>query len=389
MDTILFFREVRSTDAQDVLAGVYDGISGHELHVQTVEREPTADVAESLANLWNPIGAILYYGIDLPKIDSGPFRKMATVLLCPDPKSVAPGMYVVTHDSAGTGRTAAKELLALGCREFAFVPAIGGKYWNDERGRAFADALSLHGFGCRSMDAVRGKEDDGAWQVRLRAFLRSLPARCGVFAANDKTAVNVIASARHEGISVPDSLAVIGVDDDAEICERASPSLSSIKPDFRKAGRLAAEMILAATGRAPRDSGKVRHRVTFGDVATVRRASTKLLARNDALVAEALEKIRREACSGLRPGAVAAVFPCTRRKADLRFRRAVGRTIGEEIRSVQLEEAKRQLAAGTRQIKTIGDFCGFSSPGAFRKFFRRETGMSLRDWRRINAKSGR
>ena len=85
-----------------------------------------------------------------------------------------------------------------------------------------------------------------------------------------------------------------------------------------------------------------------------------------------------------RPSAkrVAALFPGTRRQADLRFCRTVGHTIAEEIRAVQLEEVKRLLADPARQITPISDFSGFSTPGSLRKFFRRETGMSMREWRR-------
>ncbi|MBQ6103182.1 MAG: helix-turn-helix domain-containing protein, partial [Kiritimatiellae bacterium] len=67
---------------------------------------------------------------------------------------------------------------------------------------------------------------------------------------------------------------------------------------------------------------------------------------------------------------------------DARFKRAVGRTIGAEIRAVRLAEVQRLLADPARQIKAIGDFCGFSAPGSLRKFFRRETGLSMREWRK-------
>ena len=89
---------------------------------------------------------------------------------------------------------------------------------------------------------------------------------------------------------------------------------------------------------------------------------------------------------GIRPADVATLFPGTRRVADLRFKKAVGRTIGEEIHAVQLEEAKRLLADHTRQIKAIGDFCGFSTESAMRKFFRRATGVSMREWRHRNCR---
>jgi methylphosphotriester-DNA--protein-cysteine methyltransferase len=37
-----------------------------------------------------------------------------------------------------------------------------------------------------------------------------------------------------------------------------------------------------------------------------------------------------------------------------------------------------------RQIKTISDFCGFQNPNSLRKFFKRETGMTLSEWKKKN-----
>ena len=68
--------------------------------------------------------------------------------------------------------------------------------------------------------------------------------------------------------------------------------------------------------------------------------------------------------------------------ADIRFRKAVGRSIGEEIAAVRLEEAKRLAATPGRPLKVIADLCGFGSPGSLRNFFRRETGASLTTWRK-------
>ncbi|MBO7683769.1 MAG: substrate-binding domain-containing protein, partial [Kiritimatiellae bacterium] len=38
-------------------------------------------------------------------------------------------------------------------------------------------------------------------------------------------------------------MAVLGVDNDALICENARPRLSSVQPDFEEEGRLAAETL--------------------------------------------------------------------------------------------------------------------------------------------------
>ena len=106
-----------------------------------------------------------------------------------------------------------------------------------------------------------------------------------------------------------------------------------------------------------------------------------MLFRSDKAVAAALDHIRREACNGLGSSRVAAMFPCSRRQADNRFRRATGRSILEEIHAVQLERAKQLLRDTSVQMKAISDFCGFTNPNSLRKFFKKETGTTLSEWR--------
>ena len=380
MNTILFFTPVQSPDALETIAGIRLVTARRGLHLQIVAREPTAMLVRELMQLWSPLGAILDCGSIWGEINPALFGDLPIVLLHHAPETLPPGMTAVRHASEETGRTAARELLATGCRHFAFVHYPTRKYWSDLRWRAFADTIRLHGYRCGVMaPSDGGTGADATWQGRLRAFLRGLPKPCALFAANDATAAEVLAAARHEGIKVPETLAVLGVDDD-EICEQTVPTLSSIKPNFRNAGVLAALRLMeVAAGDAAAASGEV----AFGDLGVVRRASTA--PSHDKFVDEALERIRKEACWGLRPADVATLFPGTRRVADLRFKRAVGRTIGEEIHAVQLETAKRLLADGSRRIDAICDFCGFSTSGAMRKFFRRETGKSMREWRRENA----
>ena len=113
----------------------------------------------------------------------------------------------------------------------------------------------------------------------------------------------------------------------------------------------------------------------------VRRATTRLLSLYDKHVSKALELIRNEACSGLTANKVAKLFPYSRRLADIRFRQATGHSILEEIHRVQLERAKQILLESNQQIKSISDFCGFKNPNSLRKFFKRETGMTLSRWR--------
>ncbi len=383
MDTILFFTipTVRG-GAQKQFVSAQMTAKSLGFHLQMVEYTPTVQVVRELVGLWHPIGVIVDCGGPWGEIDSGVFGRLPVVMLSHSPETLPPGTLSVRHDSAETGRTAARELLATGYRHFAYVPPFPQQYWSETRQRAFVETIRLHGFECRVMKSPGTWPSNPVWQRPVRAFLRSLPKPCALFAASDTIGTGVLAAARYCGIEVPGELIVLGVDNNEATCERTEPTLSSIEPDFRHAGELAVKALVGAVRRNGGDAGAPRHEWIYGDVRVVRRESTRLLASHDPFVNKALTHIRREALSGLRPAAVAALFPCSRRMADLRFRKAVGRSIGEEIHAVQLEEAQRLLADPTRQIKAIADFCGFGSPGSLRNFFRRETGMSITQWRR-------
>ena len=53
----------------------------------------------------------------------------------------------------------------------------------------------------------------------------------------------MLLAARRLGIGVPDELAVVGVDDNAEICDNTRPMLSSVRRDLEGEGRAAAELL--------------------------------------------------------------------------------------------------------------------------------------------------
>ena len=382
MKTILYFYPQITSDVQEILAGMRLVTARGGVHIQGVQTEPSRESVESLSRLWEPLGAAVYCGTDWANIGAEAFGGvLSAVYLFHNPATLPTGVMAVRHDSQGTGRAAARELLSSGRSSFAFVHSAEPHYWSDLRAAAFAESIRLHGYGCRVLAPARGAGALAPWQRRLREFLVSLPKPCALFAANDATAEEVLAAARHEGIAVPDDISVLGVDNDETVCERTVPTLSSIQPNFRNAGVLAAMMLLKKKG-ADGGGGAPTMRVgTAGDLAIVRRASTAALAERDEGVAEALDLIRREACAGLRAEDVAARLGCTRRVADLRFMRATGRTIADEIRETRLAEVKRMLAERDISIGAVSDFCGFSSPSVLRRLFRAETGQSMRQWR--------
>jgi len=383
MKTVLYFQSTSRTSASEKLDGVQGIAAKCGWHVQIVDGIPTEKNIKSLLSFWNPEGAIVECGGTATTVDPSAFGRLPVVFFDHDPSCLPANSLCVTHDSAATGKMAARELMESGVSDFAFVPYPERRFWSEERERGFVSALSLNGRGCHVFSSRLSPKDTTRWQRKLREFLNGLPKPCALFAANDYTAAEVLTAAEFAGVNVPDELSVMGVDDAVSICERTEPTLSSVKPDFRRGGELAALLLAARI----RDGASLKggRRRAFGPLAIIRRASTRRLAVQDAAVTAALGLIRREACSGLSAKTVLGQFPCSRRMAEVRFKKAVGHTVLEEMHAVQLERAK-QLLAGTMPLKAISDFCGFENPNSLRKFFKAETGMTMTVWRNMKLK---
>ncbi|MBQ9431624.1 MAG: substrate-binding domain-containing protein [Kiritimatiellae bacterium] len=379
MNVVLYFQSQSKTNALEKLAGVQEVAAKLNWLVQPVEGIPPPAQMHQLFDFWNPIGVIVECGGTAAVINPAVFGTLPIVFFDHDPSCLPKNTFCVTHDSAATGRMAARELMMDGITAFAFVPYPERRFWSDERERGFTDALRINGHTCRVFSGHGSASDPTLHQRELRAFLAGLPKPCALFAANDKTATEVLTAAAITAIPIPTALAVVGVDNAEEICEHSIPTLTSVKPDFREGGRLAA-FLLEVQLRNGADFAGPRRR-TFGPLRVVRRASTRRTAIHDRIVSDALELIRREACQGITAATVLKSFPCARRQAEIRFRKATGHSVLEEIHAVRIKRAKQLLEDSTMPLKVISDFCGFANPNSLRKQFRKETGLTLSEWR--------
>ena len=160
-------------------------------------------------------------------------------------------------DNAAIARLAAETLAGKGFENFAFVGERSGIHWSVARERVFADEIARRGFPCRVYPTDEGGgAEDGR---RLQDWLRALPRPTALFAAYDIRARQVLDACHAAGLSVPDDIAILGVDDDEVICETATPALSSIPLSMADAGFRAAELLdrVMSTGRRPRGAADI------------------------------------------------------------------------------------------------------------------------------------
>ena len=383
MATVLYFRSPTPNNASvDELVGARDIAA--KVGWQIRDFNIGADDIAGLIDFWQPAGIIVESGEWTKDLDFGLFRNTPTVYLDHDPDKLPKNSFVVLHDSSETGLLAARELLSTDFPNFAFLPPVRDWWWAREREDGFARGLKLNGFGYSRFKSSRTAPDTPAYSRQLRNFLAKLPKPCAVFAANDRAAERVLTECRDLGLSCPGDIALLGTDNDVTICEHTKPSLSSIQPNFRRGGELAAIMLLAVLRDGRRFRGERIRR--YGNVDIIRRTSTlSPSSTTDAETLAARELIRREACNGLRAETVLGTYHCSRPTAARRFQQAAGRTILEEIHAVQLARIKSLLVDDGLQLKSLADLCGFGNANSLRKFFLRETGMTMTAWRKRQA----
>ena len=122
--------------------------------------------------------------------------------------------------------------------------------------------------------------------------------------------------------------------------------------------------------------------IFFGPMHVVRRASTSPLKRHDSYVEAARERIIRDAATGLTAADIAQLFPGSRRMAEKRFRSATGTSIGDAILEARFAMVLSLLRHRDIQLDAIADLTGWKSAAALRQYFKRKTGVSMREHRK-------
>ena len=251
-------------------------------------------------------------------------------------------------------------------------------------------------------------------KTRLGQWLTTLPRPVAIMACYDFQAQQVLDACRQSRIAVPESVAVLGVDNDRLICELAEPSLSSIIQDTHATGYEAARLLdemmdlqIKASHQLPRPNNAVPLGSTTPKTDTtlatltsladpplltkplgiIVRESTDTLAIDDHEISEALQYIRRHAHANIRVADILKTLSLSRRALEHRFKKLIGRTPHEEIQRVRLNSVKRLLSETDLSIAAIAERSGYEHGEYMTSVFRRVTGRTPTEYRRERQES--
>jgi LacI family transcriptional regulator len=286
----------------------------------------------------------------------------------------------INSDDHAIGRLAAEHLRERGFRSFGFC-GFRGERWATRRQESFLHALEGPGYACQVYESPWGGSESRPWedeQVRIGRWVRSLPRPAGVLACNDERGLHVLDACQRTGLRVPEEVAVVGVDDDALICELCYPPLSSIIPNPERIGFEAAALLERLIGG---EAAEPLERLV-PPLGVTTRLSTDVLAVDDEDFVAAVRYIREHACDGLTVDEVLARVPVSRSTLERRFRKHLGRSPQAEIRAVQFNRARQLLAETDHTIHRIAELVGFGHPEYFLVAFSREFGRPPGQFRR-------
>ncbi len=314
-------------------------------------------------------GAIVFSGRDAT------LREMAKAIHAPivnlDQHRVIPGACCVYCDDAAVGHTAGEHLMACGLERIMFVQ-MRARRSTSEQAR-FAGLRR----GCRAA----GITAKAVSIKNLKSKLLNSPMPMGLMAGNDEAAVEAIGICMEARRSVPDDVAVVGVDNFSTVCLYAPVQLSSIDLNLEQWGRRAAAALdaIMAGSRPPASI----QRIPNGGV--IARASTDVAHRLDPRLAGAMRYLRDNFQRPMKISELVRHVGLSRQSLQNYFQQQLHSTMHQQLSLARVSHAMQLMRRGDESLARIAVASGFRDYQHFHRIFRKQTGMTPSRWREVPA----
>ena len=299
----------------------------------------------------------------------------AVDLLCWRSQGRLPGFNT---DSVSVVKLAIDHLRDRGHRQFGYCGFGGADYSKRrlEETREYVNKLGYELVAYESPDATDtstfAAEQSGLLdQEGLVSWLKELKTPIGVLACNDIRAQQLLNACQQLQISVPDDIAVVGVDNDDVLCPLCSPPLTSVEPDTFQIGYEAAALL-----EKMMSGESVENRITHIPARRiVVRSSTDAIPVDDVEFVKAYRFIRENAGLGISVQEVADAVPLSRRALERRMRLHLEKSPAEVIAEFRLARIKELLQTTTHSLSVVARLTGFSHSEHMAKFFKKQMGI--------------
>ena len=278
-----------------------------------------------------------------------------------------------------TGRLGAEYFLRKGFKNFAFY-GFKNIVWSRERAEGFEEKIKEAGYSVHYFEHRKSRSMD-LWYYKpslLSKWLKSLPKPIALMTCDDNQGLHITEASRHAGIRIPEDVAVLGVDNDENICFLSDPPLSSISSDVEKGGYEAAkvmqQMITAGKTNSDNIIVKPTHIIT--------RASTDIYSTNDELIVKTLKYIHLNIDKNIKVGQVLKEVPLCRRSLEKRFIITTGYPVYKYIHQLRIEKFMKKLLETDMTITEIAHELGFEDTKNISRQFKQMKGLTPLEYRK-------
>ena len=284
----------------------------------------------------------------------------------PDP--AAPISFVKNNDLA-TGIMGAEYLHSKGnFNSYAYVPSERKCFWSTLRKKGFAAALIKSGKRPVLFNYKRQSLED---------WLLALPKPTAIMVVCDYFAISVVETCTRLGLTIPEQVSILGVDDDELFCKASRPQLSSIKLNNIELGRRTA-MTLEKMMRKPKSLGAIY----VPPIDIVERESTRTPPPATHIIHKALSFIDDNYGDGISAFDVADHLGISPTLLRLRFRTLYGKSVRDVILDRRLQAAKVLLRDKPKMpLSEVAKTVGFASACRMSHFFLERTDLAPVLWR--------
>lgn len=286
-----------------------------------------------------------------------------------------PGIPSLGGNYQEIGRTGAEFFLRRHYENYAFF-GYSDRVWSRERWEGYsrrlaeADARAFHFETRENWDEAKD----------LKEWLSSLPKPVALFAANDVLASRIVEYCHELKFSIPEDVAILGVDNDEFQCNISYPSLSSVNLDYESQGYRLGQIIWEMHSR-----GKIWPvRISINPLDVVERETTPRHNISDPYVRRIVEKMDSEFNTGISLSEITADIPLSRRSIELRFKKEMHPyTMLSYLNKIRADHMARLLKEGDMPVYLAAEKAGFeASASAAGRIFKKYKGLSPAQYRK-------
>ena len=268
-------------------------------------------------------------------IDLSVLNQLNIPIIVQNYKERSSGISKLTGDYFGTGVIAANFFLHKGYKSFAYY-GLTDTVWGRERGEGFKKIVSNKGYEVYEFNN-RKRVPSEKWSFdveQVSRWLLSLPKPIALFACDDYYALQITEVCKMYDISIPEEIAVLGVDNDKLLCNISDPQLSSIELDIENGGYEAGKLLHQFIEKkiiAPVD-------IIIKPVRIVPRASTERFAVSDRHIEQLLQYIDNNYQNPLSVDELTQIIPFSRRVLEKKFKRETGTSVYQYLLDLRIEK---------------------------------------------------